>query len=102
MTGVFSPDVEVHFGALLDEEGGCCHHQGEHRPGWGGAEGANANAASCCQLPPEDVKDFLEQVAAPRVNRGWEFLLPTDEDFVRKHPDVAHRQHMLWGGIQSK
>lgn len=54
------------------------------------------------QLPPEDVKDFLEQVAAPRVNRGWEFLLPTDVDFVRKHPDVAHRQHMLWLGIQSK
>lgn len=54
------------------------------------------------QLPPEDVKDFLEQVAAPRVNRGWEFLLPTDEGFVRKHPDVAHRQHMLWLGIQSK
>lgn len=70
--------------------------------GGGGAEGAPANAASCCQLPPEDVKEFLEQVAAPRVNRGWEFLLPTDEDFVRKHPDVAHRQHMLWGGIQSK
>lgn len=48
------------------------------------------------------MKDFLEQVATPRVNRGWEFLLPTDVDFVRKHPDVAHRQHMLWLGIQSK
>uniref|UniRef100_H3CEM7 Polymerase (RNA) III (DNA directed) polypeptide E n=1 Tax=Tetraodon nigroviridis TaxID=99883 RepID=H3CEM7_TETNG len=58
--------------------------------------------AAVVRLPPEDVKDFLEQVAAPRVNRGWEFLLPTDVDFVRKHPDVAHRQHMLWLGIQSK
>ncbi|KAK3559884.1 hypothetical protein QTP86_026184 [Hemibagrus guttatus] len=54
------------------------------------------------QLPPEDVKDFLEQMAIPRANRGWEFLLPTDRDFVKKHPDVAQRQHMLWLGIQNK
>ncbi|CAJ1080007.1 DNA-directed RNA polymerase III subunit RPC5 [Xyrichtys novacula] len=54
------------------------------------------------KLPPEDVKEFLEHVSAPRVNRGWEFLLPTDKEFVKKHPDVAHRQHMLWLGIQSK
>uniref|UniRef100_H2RYW3 Polymerase (RNA) III (DNA directed) polypeptide E n=1 Tax=Takifugu rubripes TaxID=31033 RepID=H2RYW3_TAKRU len=59
-------------------------------------------AAAVIKLPPEDVKDFLEQVAAPRVNRGWEFLLPTDEDFIRKHPDVAHRQQMLWVGIQTR
>ncbi|CAN9509021.1 unnamed protein product [Ophioblennius macclurei] len=57
---------------------------------------------SIIKLPPEDVKEFLEHVAAPRINRGWEFLLPTDGDFIKKHPDVAHRQHMLWLGIQSK
>ncbi|XP_037547085.1 DNA-directed RNA polymerase III subunit RPC5 [Nematolebias whitei] len=57
---------------------------------------------SIIKLPPEDVKEFLEHVAAPRVNRGWEFLLPTDADFVKKHPDIAHRQQMLWLGIQSK
>ncbi|XP_068161865.1 DNA-directed RNA polymerase III subunit RPC5 [Antennarius striatus] len=60
------------------------------------------DVTSIIKLPPEDVKEFLEHVAAPRVNRGWEFLLPTDVDFVKKHPDVAHRQHMLWLGIQSK
>lgn len=58
--------------------------------------------AAIIKLPPEDVKDFLEQMSVPRLNRGWEFLLPTDHDFVRKHPDVAQRQHMLWLGIQSK
>ncbi|XP_041672197.1 DNA-directed RNA polymerase III subunit RPC5 [Cheilinus undulatus] len=57
---------------------------------------------SIIKLPPEDVKEFLEHVAAPRINRGWEFLLPTDSDFIKKHPDVAHRQSMLWLGIQSK
>lgn len=59
-------------------------------------------APASAKLPPDDVKDFLEHVASPRVNRGWEFLLPTDVDFVKKHPDVAHRQNMLWLGIQSK
>ncbi|XP_053196963.1 DNA-directed RNA polymerase III subunit RPC5 [Scomber japonicus] len=58
--------------------------------------------AAIIKLPPEDVKEFLEHVAVPRINRGWEFLLPTDVDFIKKHPDVAHRQHMLWLGIQSK
>ncbi|XP_053496074.1 DNA-directed RNA polymerase III subunit RPC5 [Ictalurus furcatus] len=58
--------------------------------------------AALTKLPPEDVKDFLEQMAVPRANRGWEFLLPTDHDFVKKHPDVAQRQHMLWLGIQNK
>lgn len=58
--------------------------------------------AALTKLPPEDVKDFLEQMAIPRANRGWEFLLPTDHDFVKKHPDVAQRQHMLWLGIQNK
>lgn len=54
------------------------------------------------KLPPEDVKEFLEHVAVPRVNRGWEFLLPTDAEFIKKHPDIGHRQQMLWLGIQSK
>lgn len=54
------------------------------------------------QLLPEDVKDFLEHMAVPRINRGWEFLLPSDSDFIKKHPDVAQRQHMLWIGIQTK
>ncbi|KAM3859340.1 DNA-directed RNA polymerase III subunit RPC5 [Diretmus argenteus] len=58
--------------------------------------------AAVIKLPPEDVKEFLEHMAVPRVNRGWEFLLPSDVEFIKKHPDVAHRQNMLWLGIQSK
>uniref|UniRef100_A0A8C6USM2 Polymerase (RNA) III (DNA directed) polypeptide E n=1 Tax=Neogobius melanostomus TaxID=47308 RepID=A0A8C6USM2_9GOBI len=58
--------------------------------------------AAVIKLPPEDVKEFLEHVAVPRVNRGWEFMLPTDREFTKKHPDIAHRQNMLWMGIQSK
>ncbi|CAL8380914.1 DNA-directed RNA polymerase III subunit RPC5 [Gadus morhua] len=58
--------------------------------------------AAIIKLPPEDVKDFLEHMAVPRINRGWEFALPNDGNFIKKHPDVTHRQQMLWLGIQSK
>ncbi|XP_066496505.1 DNA-directed RNA polymerase III subunit RPC5 [Tiliqua scincoides] len=58
--------------------------------------------AAVTKLGPEDVKDFLEHMAFLRINRGWEFKLRCDEDFVRKHPDVVQRQQMLWMGIQAK
>ncbi|XP_073399085.1 DNA-directed RNA polymerase III subunit RPC5 [Dendrobates tinctorius] len=58
--------------------------------------------ATVTKLCQEDVKDFLDQMAIPRINKGWEFMLPFDEDFMKKHPDVVQRQSMLWKGIQSK
>nr|XP_060642643.1 DNA-directed RNA polymerase III subunit RPC5 [Anolis sagrei ordinatus] len=58
--------------------------------------------ATVTKLGPEDVKDFLEHMSFLRINRGWEFKLQYDEDFVRKHPDVVQRQQMLWMGIQAK
>ncbi|KAM8962179.1 DNA-directed RNA polymerase III subunit RPC5 isoform 2-T2 [Pelodytes ibericus] len=60
------------------------------------------DVATVTKLCQEDVKDFLDHMAVPRINRGWEFMLPYDEDFVKKHPDVVQRQTMLWKGIQSK
>lgn len=54
------------------------------------------------QLCTEDVKDFLEHMAVVRINKGWEFILPYDGEFIKKHPDVVQRQHMLWTGIQAK
>uniref|UniRef100_A0A8C5RWX3 RNA polymerase III subunit E n=1 Tax=Laticauda laticaudata TaxID=8630 RepID=A0A8C5RWX3_LATLA len=58
--------------------------------------------AAVTKLGPEDVKDFLEHVSFLRINRGWEFKLRYDEDFVKKHPDIVQRQKMLWMGIQAK
>ncbi|XP_008944504.1 PREDICTED: DNA-directed RNA polymerase III subunit RPC5 isoform X1 [Merops nubicus] len=58
--------------------------------------------ATVTKLCPEDVKDFLEHMSVARINKGWEFMLPYDEDFVKKHPDIVQRQHMLWMGIQAK
>ncbi|NXD25751.1 RPC5 polymerase, partial [Spelaeornis formosus] len=58
--------------------------------------------AAVTKLCPEDVKDFLEHMSVARINKGWEFMLPYDEDFVKKHPDIVQRQQMLWMGIQAK
>uniref|UniRef100_A0A8C6QCF2 Polymerase (RNA) III (DNA directed) polypeptide E n=1 Tax=Nannospalax galili TaxID=1026970 RepID=A0A8C6QCF2_NANGA len=58
--------------------------------------------AAVTKLCAEDVKDFLEHMAVVRINKGWEFILPYDREFIRKHPDVVQRQHMLWSGIQAK
>ncbi|XP_054436885.1 DNA-directed RNA polymerase III subunit RPC5 isoform X2 [Pteronotus mesoamericanus] len=58
--------------------------------------------ATVTKLCTEDVKDFLEHMAVVRINRGWEFILPPDGEFIKKHPDVVQRQHMLWTGIQAK
>ncbi|XP_004705789.1 DNA-directed RNA polymerase III subunit RPC5 [Echinops telfairi] len=58
--------------------------------------------AAVTKLCAEDVKDFLDHMAVVRINRGWEFILPYDGEFIKKHPDVVQRQHMLWTGIQAK
>nr|DBA20247.1 TPA: hypothetical protein GDO54_015959 [Pyxicephalus adspersus] len=58
--------------------------------------------AAVTKLCQEDVKEFLDHMAIPRINKGWEFMLSYDEDFIKKHPDVVQRQTMLWKGIQAK
>ncbi|XP_023372475.1 DNA-directed RNA polymerase III subunit RPC5 isoform X2 [Otolemur garnettii] len=58
--------------------------------------------ATVTKLCTEDVRDFLEHMAVVRINKGWEFILPYDGEFIKKHPDVVQRQHMLWTGIQAK
>ena len=70
--------------------------------GWGFRAGRASPLAPSPQLCAEDVKDFLEHMAVVRINKGWEFILPYDGEFIKKHPDVVQRQHMLWSGIQAK
>ncbi|XP_078691347.1 DNA-directed RNA polymerase III subunit RPC5-like [Branchiostoma floridae x Branchiostoma belcheri] len=57
---------------------------------------------SIIKLPHEDVKEIFEQLAVVRVNKGWEFLLPHDQDFVDRYPDVVQRQQMLWDAKYSQ
>lgn len=71
---------------------------------WGlvACQACGPHLCRCPQLCTEDVKDFLEHMAVVRINKGWEFILPYDGEFIKKHPDVVQRQHMLWTGIQAK
>lgn len=55
--------------------------------------------AAVIKMPAEDVKDILEQMARPRVNRGWEFLFDYDAEFVGRHPEIVQRQSMLWDAL---
>ncbi|XP_063240681.1 DNA-directed RNA polymerase III subunit RPC5 [Bacillus rossius redtenbacheri] len=48
------------------------------------------------RLPFEEVKELLSQVARLRPGRGWELLLPLDDDFLSRHPEVAERQRLWW------
>ena len=55
--------------------------------------------AAVIKMPTEDVKDILEQMARPKVNRGWEFLFDFDTEFVSRHPEIVQRQSMLWDAL---
>lgn len=52
--------------------------------------------SSVIKLHAEDVKDMLEQMACLKVNKGWEFLMECDTEFMHRHPDVVQRQQMIW------
>jgi len=48
-------------------------------------------------LPGADLITIFKGVARRRRHRGaWEFLLPTDQIFINKFPDVVQRQEMIW------
>uniref|UniRef100_A0A8K9UJE2 Polymerase (RNA) III (DNA directed) polypeptide E n=1 Tax=Oncorhynchus mykiss TaxID=8022 RepID=A0A8K9UJE2_ONCMY len=56
--------------------------------------------AAIIKLPPEDVKDFLEHMAVPRINRGWEFLLPSDDMTYLKTVSLSFTETVHVSGEQ--
>lgn len=51
---------------------------------------------STIRIPSEELRDMLEQVARQKLPQGWEFMLPTDVDFLHKHHDVVKSQLEVW------
>ena len=41
----------------------------------------------------------LLQMAFLRVNKGWEFLMDQDQEFIHRHQDVFQRQQMIWDAM---
>ena len=47
-------------------------------------------------IPGEEVKVILEQIAKMRVGSGWTLKLPVDNEFISQYPEVHERQCMVW------
>ncbi|ENN76053.1 DNA-directed RNA polymerase III subunit RPC5 [Dendroctonus ponderosae] len=53
--------------------------------------------SSLLRLPTEEVKEILAGMAQLQThNKGWELSLPTDQNFLSRHADVAQRQNLFW------
>lgn len=52
--------------------------------------------SSVIRVPSEEIKEIFTGIAKLRHNKGWELALPTDHDFIAKHPDIVMRQNSIW------
>eukprot|EP00795_Rhopilema_esculentum_P009449 gene9449-17167_t len=57
---------------------------------------------SVTRIPSEELRDILEQVARRKPPQSWEFMLPTDTDFVIKHQDVVKSQMEVWQDLVAR
>ncbi|XP_071444238.1 DNA-directed RNA polymerase III subunit RPC5-like [Hetaerina americana] len=55
---------------------------------------------STVKLPFEEVTEILSHISQHKVGKGWELLLPTDEDFLKRYPEVVQRQSLWWEAKQ--
>lgn len=58
--------------------------------------------SSVIKLPAEEVKEIFTGISRLRTNKGWELLLPTDNNFIDKYPDVVQRQQLFWEAKQKQ
>lgn len=52
--------------------------------------------SSVIRIPSEEIKEIFTGIAKLRHNKGWELSLPTDHEFISKHPDIVARQNSIW------
>ena len=52
--------------------------------------------ASNTRLPTEELREVLEQIGKQRPAQGWEFMLNTDNEFLKGHPEDCLNQLSLW------
>ncbi|KAL7632239.1 UNVERIFIED_CONTAM: hypothetical protein RMT77_017455 [Armadillidium vulgare] len=56
-----------------------------------------SNITELINIPAEEITKILKGVA--RFKNGkktWDFVVPTDNNFIKKYPDVVQRQKMIW------
>lgn len=49
------------------------------------------------KIPPEEILNILKETARfSGSDKRWHFMLPTDNDFIEKYPEVVHRENLFW------
>lgn len=57
------------------------------------------------QLPVNEVQEILESIASLNTDgktKYWEFMMPPDYDFEKRHQDIVHRQESIWKSQEEK
>ncbi|XP_046434303.1 DNA-directed RNA polymerase III subunit RPC5 [Neodiprion fabricii] len=52
--------------------------------------------SSVVKLPSEEVSEIFTNLARHQTKKGWSLILPRNQDFLDRHPEIAQRQEMLW------
>ncbi|XP_046406356.1 DNA-directed RNA polymerase III subunit RPC5-like [Ischnura elegans] len=56
--------------------------------------------AATVKLPLAEVTEILSHVSQYKAGKGWELLLPCDEEFIKRYPEVVQRQSLWWEAKQ--
>lgn len=48
------------------------------------------------KIPSEEVKEIFMGFSKLSHNKGWELVLPADNDFIVKHSDIVQKQKDAW------
>lgn len=52
--------------------------------------------SSNTRIPTEELREVLEQIGKQRPAQGWEFMLNTDNEFLRGYPEECSNQLLMW------
>lgn len=52
--------------------------------------------SSVLRIPSEELKEILTGISKLRHNKGWEMVLPVDNEFISKYPEIVQRQNHIW------
>ncbi|XP_014226289.1 DNA-directed RNA polymerase III subunit RPC5-like [Trichogramma pretiosum] len=52
--------------------------------------------SSVVKMPVEEVREILNNLAKHVPKKGWKLIINPSLDFVKKYPEVAHRQALFW------
>ncbi|XP_048508033.1 DNA-directed RNA polymerase III subunit RPC5 isoform X2 [Athalia rosae] len=52
--------------------------------------------SSVIKLPSEEVTEIFTNLARHQPKKGWTLILPRNQEFLDRYPEISQRQDMLW------